>query len=241
MNERHTGLTRRAFLRTSLASAVSFLLAACGLRPSGSATRVETAATDAPPTRPAPTPSAPIPSSPTRAAPTEAAQAVLPPTPACGGEDDVTPPQTEGPFYTPQTPERTSFLESGISGTKLVVSGYVLSTKCEPLAHALLDFWHADDAGVYDNVGYRLRGHQFTDDQGRYTLETIVPGLYTGRTRHIHVKVQAPNQPVLTTQLYFPDEPMNASDGIFNPELLMDVQDAEDGKLGAFNFVLNVG
>lgn len=236
MKERPIGLTRRAFLRTSLASAVSFLLAACGLRPSGNATQAETEATDAPPTQPAPTQS-----SPTETAPTEAPQGVLPPTPACGDEDDVTPPQTEGPFYTPQTPERTSLLEPGISGTRMIVSGYVLSTKCEPLAHALLDFWHADDAGVYDNVGYKLRGHQFTDDQGRYTLETIVPGLYTGRTRHIHVKVQAPNQPVLTTQLYFPGEPDNAADGIFNPALLMDVQDAEDGKLGTFNFVLNVG
>jgi protocatechuate 3,4-dioxygenase beta subunit len=67
-----------------------------------------------------------------------------------------------------------------------------------------------------------------------------VPGLYPGRTRHFHVKVQAPNQPVLTTQLYFPDEPANATDGIFSPELLMNVADATDGKQAAFNFVLNV-
>ncbi len=40
--------------------------------------------------------------------------------------------------------------------------------------------------------------------QGRYTLETIVPGEYPGRTQHIHVKVQAPNGPILTTQIYFP-------------------------------------
>jgi protocatechuate 3,4-dioxygenase beta subunit len=165
--------------------------------------------------------------------------AQLPPTPACGDDDDdPTPAQTEGPYYTPDTPERASLLEPGMIGTHLLVTGYVLTTNCQPVARALLDFWHCDDAGVYDNVGYRLRGHQFTDDAGRYSLETIVPGVYPGRTRHIHVKVQAPNQPVLTTQLYFPDEPENASDGIFNPVLVMDVQDAQDGKLAAFNFVL---
>jgi protocatechuate 3,4-dioxygenase beta subunit len=70
-------------------------------------------------------------------------------------------------------------------------------------------------------------------------LETIVPGLYTGRTRHIHVKAQAPNQPVLTTQLYFPDEPANATDGIFDPALVMDMEDAADGEVGYFTFVLS--
>src|SRR5581483_10830631 len=104
----------------------------------------------------------------------------------------------------------------------------------------LVDFWQCDDKGVYDNRGYRLRGHQFTDADGRYTLETILPGVYPGRTRHIHVKVQAPNQPVLTTQQYFPNEPGNARDGIFNPALVMDIQDTNTGKLGTFNYVLKV-
>ena len=89
------------------------------------------------------------------------------------------------------------------------------------MPRALVDFWQADDRGQYDNTGYRLRGHQFTDDTGHYRLETIVPGLYSGRTRHIHVKVQAPNQPVLTTQLYFHGEPANQRDFIFNPDLVM--------------------
>jgi protocatechuate 3,4-dioxygenase beta subunit len=126
-----------------------------------------------------------------------------------------------------------------MTGTPLHVSWYVYDTACQPIPGALLDFWHCDDAGVYDNVGYRLRGHQFADDEGRFVLETIVPALYTGRTRHIHVKAQAPNQPVLTTQLYFPDEPANATDGIFDPALVMDIEDAADGKLAFFTFVLS--
>jgi len=115
-----------------------------------------------------------------------------------------------------------------------------LNTNCQPIARALVDFWQCDGAGDYDNVGYRLRGHQFTDGQGRYQLTTIIPGIYTGRTRHIHVKVQAPNRPVLTTQLYFPNEPGNARDGIFNASLIIeDYRDASGGKTGSFSFVLN--
>jgi protocatechuate 3,4-dioxygenase beta subunit len=114
----------------------------------------------------------------------------------------------------------------------------VLSTTCQPIAHALLDFWQADSNGQYDNTGFRLRGHQYTDNRGHYSLETIVPGEYPGRTRHIHVKVQAPNQSVLTTQLYFPGEPHNNSDGIFSAALLMQVQNTPNGQLATFNFVL---
>jgi protocatechuate 3,4-dioxygenase beta subunit len=87
-------------------------------------------------------------------------------------------------------------------------------------------------------IGFRLRGHQFTDADGRYTLQTIVPGLYPGRTRHIHVKAQAPNQSILTTQLYFPNEPRNATDGIFSSELLMAISEASGGRAATFNFVL---
>ena len=118
-------------------------------------------------------------------------------TAAC--KDHPTLEQTEGPYFKPDSPLRASLLEPGMAGTKIVVTGMVLSTSCQPVARALLDVWHADDRGGYDNAGFRLRGHQFTDDQGRYRLETIVPGVYVGRTRHFHVKVQAPNRPGLTT------------------------------------------
>jgi protocatechuate 3,4-dioxygenase beta subunit len=167
---------------------------------------------------------------------------ILAPTPQCGDADDFaeTMAQTEGPYFTPDSPERANLLEPGMPGTKLIVTGYVYSTDCQPVANALLDFWQCDDAGVYDNEGYTQRGHQFTNEAGRYELTTIVPGIYTGRTRHIHVKVQQPDQPVLTSQLYFPDEPANASDGIFDPSLVMDLAEADngDGKVGFFTFVL---
>ncbi len=164
----------------------------------------------------------------------------LRPTPACPEDAGPTPRQTAGPFFKPNSPRRVSLLEPGITGTKIVVTGAVLSTDCKPVARALVDFWHADDMGDYDNAGYKLRGHLFTDDHGRYRVETIVPGLYPGRTRHFHVKVQAPNRPVLTTQLYFPGESANQRDFIFSPDLLVKIQDGADTKVASFDFVLDL-
>jgi protocatechuate 3,4-dioxygenase beta subunit len=175
------------------------------------------------------------------AAPTET---VITPTagvselPSCTSPATLTPAQTEGPYYTPNSPERSSLIEPGMSGTKLTVTGYVLTPDCQPIAKAWLDFWQADDQGAYDNAGYRLRGHLFTDEQGRYTLETVVPGEYPGRTQHIHVKVRAPNGPILTTQIYFPGAPGNARDSIFDPALLADVQDGAGGKVATFDVVV---
>jgi protocatechuate 3,4-dioxygenase beta subunit len=165
----------------------------------------------------------------------------LRPTPSCPGAAAPTARQTEGPYFKPDSPLRASLLEPGIVGTQIVVTGTVLSTTCQPIARALIDVWHADDRGGYDNTGFRLRGHQFTDDQGRYRLETIVPGVYVGRTRHFHVKVQPPNRSVLTTQLYFPGEAVNARDPIFSPELVMRVTETTTGKAGTFDFVVQLG
>ena len=161
----------------------------------------------------------------------------LAPTPACSG-GRPTASQTAGPYFKPRSPRRASLLESDVTGPRLVVAGLVVSTDCRPVAGAIVDFWQADDLGAYDNEGYRLRGHQLTDERGRYRLETVVPGNYPGRTRHIHVRVQAPGQPALTTQLYFPGEPRNQRDGIFDPALVMKIEDTPAGKVGAFDFVL---
>jgi len=176
------------------------------------------------------------------APPTAAAQTQpLRPTPSCPGSAPPTERQTEGPYFKPDSPLRASLLEPGLAGIEIVVTGMVLSTACQPVARALIDVWHADDRGGYDDTGFRLRGHQFTDDQGRYRLETIVPGIYVGRTRHFHVKVQAPNRPVLTTQLYFPGEAFNARDPIFSRDLVMQVSDTGGGKAATFDFVLDLG
>lgn len=228
--------TRLSFLRAAMLAPAAALIAACTGK--GSAGTSPPAASDE---AIAPPPAAGSSSATSVTAGGTALRPVLQATPECGDDDDdPTPAQTEGPYFTPNSPERTSLLEAGMGGERLTISGYVVNTACQPIAGALIDFWQCDDAGEYDNVGYRLRGHQFTDDQGRYFLETILPGIYTGRTRHIHVKVQAPGGRVLTTQQYFPDEPRNARDGIYRPELVMDVQDTPDGKAATFTYVLNV-
>lgn len=150
------------------------------------------------------------------------------PIPACNG---LTPPQMEGPYYTPDTPERHSLLEDGMPGTRLLLVGYVLDENCQPLPNAWLDFWQAGADGEYDNSGYRLRGHQFTDSQGRYFLETVLPGLYSSRPiEHIHVKVRPESGAEVTSQLYFPDQPVEG--------LTVTLEERGDHYVGYFNFVV---
>jgi protocatechuate 3,4-dioxygenase beta subunit len=160
----------------------------------------------------------------------------LPLTPACGPQAVLTPRQTEGPYYTPNTPQRSSFLEPGGKAERLVLTGRVVSPQCRPAAKALLDFWHCDENGDYDNAGFRYRGHLFADAEGRFRLETIFPALYPGRARHIHVKVQAPGRRILTTQLYFPGD---ARDGLWHPALVVVMAQQPRGKTAAFQFIVD--
>jgi protocatechuate 3,4-dioxygenase beta subunit len=131
----------------------------------------------------------------------------------------------EGPFFTPLSPERTSLLEADMRGPRMVLKGQVVDLACRPVAGALLDFWQCDDLGRYDNQGYRLRGHQFANRQGAFSLSTLLPGEYPGRTPHLHVKVQPPNGRVLTTQLYLPNHPRNQRDFLFDPRLVVTRKD----------------
>ncbi len=147
-----------------------------------------------------------------------AAAAALPVVPAfaqtrpltCGA---LTSAQTEGPFFKTNTPLRASLVEPQSKAPRLIVTGQVLSARCQPAANALLDFWHADEDGEYDNRGFRYRGHQFTDAEGRYRLQT--------------------------TQLYFRDEPGNRRDGLYRPDLEMRMAGKGAGE-GTFDFVIEV-
>ena len=160
---------------------------------------------------------------------------------ACSGgktSSSVTPELTEGPYYTAGSPEQADLYQNGMPGTKLVITGYVYDTNCQPVANAWLDFWQADANGNYDNSGYTFRGHQYTDANGRFQLTTVIPGLYPGRTEHIHFKVQAPDGQVITSQLFFPGVVQNDSDGIYNAKLLLSIQETGDGWHGQYNFVV---
>jgi protocatechuate 3,4-dioxygenase beta subunit len=159
-------------------------------------------------------------------------------TPSCGEQLQRTLAQTEGPYFKPNTPLRRDLAADRPRGERITVAGLVLDTSCKPVERALIEIWQADENGAYDNAGFTLRGHQFSDERGRWWFTTIVPAIYPGRTRHIHMKVQRPGARVLTTQLYFPDEALNRRDGLFDQRLLMRISDAKDGKFGRYDFVV---
>jgi len=133
-----------------------------------------------------------------------------------------------------------SFFENGIEGEKLILEGTVYDGYCKPILGALIDFWQADGNGNYDNENFLLRGHQYVDGEGRFHLETVIPGHYANRTRHVHVKVQAPGHPILTTQLYFPDDSRNRHDSLHDDALEVTISDRRGRKVAWFDFVLNV-
>ena len=153
---------------------------------------------------------------------------------------EKTPETTEGPYYKRGSPERFEIRHEGVRGDILSLSGTVFDRNGNAVAGAWLDFWQADGEGRYDNEGYTLRGHQFSSESGRYSLETVVPGSYPGRTPHIHVKVSpADRASELTTQLFFPGLPSNQSDPIFRSVLLIDISTTPSGKSGTFDFVVD--
>jgi len=93
---------------------------------------------------------------------TAATGTALPLTPACDdGDHAVTEVNTEGPFYTPDTPRRTNLRERDTVGTPLVIEGRVLTPACVPVAGAVLDFWNCDGNGVYDADGSLLGRFDF--------------------------------------------------------------------------------
>lgn len=164
------------------------------------------------------------------------------PTPSC---EDPTDDDPEGPYYMAGAPRRTTLVEAGMPGTRLVIRGRVLAAggTCAALGGAEVDVWQANDAGDYDNVGFTLRGVFVADANGAYQIETIVPGRYLNsasyRPRHVHVIVRAPGRPKLTTQLYFEGDPFNASDGMFKDSLVIaPKEDGAGGQMATFDFVL---
>jgi protocatechuate 3,4-dioxygenase beta subunit len=165
-------------------------------------------------------------------------RSVLDLTPECGKGSEPTMAQTEGPYFKPDAPLKRDLAVDAPNGERITLAGFVLDARCQPVPKALVQLWHADETGVYDNAGFRLRGYQLADDTGRWWFSTIVPTRYPGRTRHYHIKVQKPGGRIVTTQLYFPDDPLNRRDGLFDPRLLMRITDTAGGQFGRFDFVV---
>ncbi|MGL4234746.1 dioxygenase family protein [Tabrizicola sp.] len=163
---------------------------------------------------------------------------VLPLTRACMDGDEPTLSRGAGPFYRPDSPLKHDLYLDAPQAPRITIAGYVFDDRCRPQQQSLVEIWHADDTGEYDQQGFRFRGHQFADAEGRWWFNTVVPALYPGRTLHFHFRVQRPGGEVLTTQLFFPGEPANANDWLFEETLLMTIDQADDGQFGRFDFVV---
>lgn len=116
----------------------------------------------------------------------------------------------EGPFYKTNPPviSGSQLASSTEVGSRMVISGRVRNLDCSKvIPNTIIDVWHANNAGQYDNTSYNLRGKTTSNSQGFYIFETIKPGKYLNgskyRPSHIHFKITPPGFSLLTTQLYF--------------------------------------
>jgi catechol 1,2-dioxygenase len=188
---------------------------------------------------------------------------------AAAKECRVTEQEILGPMYNYGAPLfQVKLAGDDEPGEKLMLRGSVLSADCRtPLPHTVIEIWQANDAGLYDKKRpgdfleppppFHLRGMLLTGANGRYEIETIVPGAYPippgvpglekygglTRARHIHIKVLPFLHVALTTQLYFQGDPNLAGDpwGGHKPSLALDLK--QDGRymVGNFDFVLGTG
>lgn len=141
--------------------------------------------------------------------------------------------QTEGPYYPDHLPldqdNDLVRIENGGAalGTVASFGGRLLLAGGQALPDATIELWQADENGCYIHSRGVQRGKERdprfqgygkikTNAKGEYRFRTIIPGLYTGRTRHFHIAVVRNGQRLLTTQLYLAGDPANDRDGILN-------------------------
>jgi protocatechuate 3,4-dioxygenase, beta subunit len=119
-------------------------------------------------------------------------------------------------------------------GERIVVHGRVLDEDGRPVRHALIEVWQANAAGRYRHrsdqsempldPNFSGAGRAMTDAEGRYVFRTIKPGPYpwknhynAWRPAHIHFSLfGAGILSRLVTQMYFPGDPLQPLDPIFN-------------------------
>jgi protocatechuate 3,4-dioxygenase, beta subunit len=119
-------------------------------------------------------------------------------------------------------------------GERIYVHGRVLDEEGHPLRNALVEVWQANAAGRYRHKAdtydapldpnFTGEGRTLTDDNGYYLFKTIKPGPYpwgnhhnAWRPSHIHFSLfGAGILSRLVTQMYFPGDPLQPLDPIFN-------------------------
>lgn len=149
----------------------------------------------------------------------------------------LTPSTTEGPYYPDQLPldqdNDLIVINDHVTpaiGTPTWISGRILDRNGSPARGALVEIWGADDYGSYihsrganaangnrKDGNYQGYGRFLTASDGLYLFRIVKPGLYPGRTRHMHFKITFANGGgSLTTQLMFEGESQNANDNILS-------------------------
>jgi protocatechuate 3,4-dioxygenase, beta subunit len=128
----------------------------------------------------------------------------------------LTPSQSEGPFYPDQALQDIDFdlLKYGnvsyAKGQPAWVSGLVMDQAGKPVSGAVVEIWQCDHSGVYRHsrssgnapMAFQGFGKVQVGADGRYRFRTIKPVPYPGRPPHIHYKVKLGNRELLTTQMY---------------------------------------
>jgi len=119
-----------------------------------------------------------------------------------------------GPFYRENAPIRSDLTFEGLKGSRIKVKGTVYQGDCTtPIPNALVEIWHCDTTGSYDNDSdeYRHRATWKTNAKGEYSFSTIIPGKYLNgalyRPSHIHFRVTAEGSEELISQIYFKGDP----------------------------------
>ena len=148
----------------------------------------------------------------------------------------ATPPETEGPFYPIVAQDDKDFdltqIEghtSAAKGKHIYVQGKVVDMDNNPVAGVTVDIWQCNAAGRYAHPhdknpapldpDFQGWGIMATNDNGEFNFKTVYPGAYGvndewSRPPHIHYKVSKRGYAELTTQMYFPDEPLNDVDSL---------------------------
>jgi protocatechuate 3,4-dioxygenase, beta subunit len=173
----------------------------------------------------------------------------------------LTPRQMEGPYYpTQKLADRDNDLTrvgdgNAAQGQALVLSGRLVDDLNTPIHSARIELWQTDHRGIYmhpndpgtagRDQNFQFYGEAYTDDAGRFSFRTIVPGVYGTRPRHIHVKIIPQSGPALTTQIYFQGDERLSSDRIvrrlgaeISALLLNPVQSSPDAQTAEITFVV---
>jgi catechol 1,2-dioxygenase len=125
-----------------------------------------------------------------------------------------------GPFYRPGAPFKIDLVQTGTKGELLHFGGTVFGKDGKtPVKEALVEIWHCDEAGIYDNTSdnYVYRASAKTSADGKYHFRTILPVPYAAgatltRPAHIHMRISASGVQDLITQVYFKGDKYIAGD-----------------------------